>query len=139
MIDGLSFYFREATACICACDDIFKGGEKMDARQFIGGGATLSAKIVKDEMLEGKPLTIVEVRERIFGDNPETQKKKLVLSFDETDYELALNATNTRILADAFGYETDEWLDKQIALNIVKTRFQGQLVDAIQIKAEKSA
>jgi hypothetical protein len=105
----------------------------MDAKEFIGSGTSfLNAKVVKDEGIEGKMLTIENVQKREFDD-----KQKLTLSFNEIEQDLALNQTNITILCDAFGQETDRWNGRAISLTLVKTRFQGQQVDSIQVKTKQ--
>jgi hypothetical protein len=106
----------------------------MDISKFIGGGKLLSAKVVKDDMIEGKHLTIEGVRVQAFE-----EREKLALSFDEIDYDMVLNATNTKILAAEFGHESDRWIGKKILLLLSKTNFQGSLVDTVVIKPVKEA
>lgn len=104
----------------------------MDATAFYGSGNLMSAKVVKDNKLEGKPLTIKDVVSRILGQD-ET-KEKLILSFEGMDSELALNATNAKIIVEAFGKETEDWKGKKISLTLIRVNFQGQMTDGIQVK-----
>ena len=104
----------------------------MDATQFQSGGTLLSAKSVKDRMLEGKDFTVEDVKSQEFDEN-----KKLIVSFVEIDDSLALNQTNLSIMIEAFGGDTEGWKNKRISLNVIKTKFGGNMVDGIQIKPIK--
>lgn len=101
----------------------------VDASKYIGGGNMMSAKSVKEGMLEGKPLTITDVTDQEFE-----EKKKLLLHFEETEETLVLNATNTKLMIDAFGKETAGWAGKTLKLILTKVTFNKQLVDSIQVK-----
>lgn len=101
----------------------------MDATKYLGGSALLNAKSLRERQFEGKTLTVSKTEERDFKD-----EKKLVLSFFDIEESLALNQTNLSILIDEFGAETGGWNGRKISLNLVKSKFQGQTVDSIQIK-----
>jgi hypothetical protein len=47
---------------------------------------------------------------------------------------LSLNATNMRILARAWGTETDAWTGKEVELYVGKTEFQGQQRDSVLVR-----
>ena len=101
----------------------------MDATEFQTSGTLLSAKSVNDRMLVGKEFTIEDVTSQEFDDN-----KKLIVSFVEIDDSLALNQTNLSIMMEGFGKDTNGWKNKKIQLNVIKTKFGGNMVDGIQIK-----
>jgi hypothetical protein len=95
-------------------------------------GQFLNAQTVIKDMLEGKPMTILDAEPRIIGDS---DGEKLVLSFQEPmEYLLPLNRTNAKILISTWGDNTDNWKGKTILLNIVKVNYQGKLVDGMQVK-----
>ena len=102
----------------------------MDANQFVGANY-LSSSIVKNSKLSNKNIMITKVRSEIFK-----EKSKLVLGFAETEYELPLNVTNTKILIEKFGSDTDKWQNKLIQLIVTKTNYQGSFVDSILINAD---
>ena len=52
------------------------------------------------------------------------------------DRGLVLNKTNSNIIAEMYGWETDDWVGKPITLYPARVEFQGKLVDAIRIKLE---
>jgi len=102
----------------------------MDANKYAGSSRTLNALKVKENKLAGKTLQIIDVREEELGQRRELN---LCLYLDGIEDVLSLNATNTKILIEAFGKETEQWLRKSIMLGLVKVDYQGRLVDGIQV------
>ena len=92
-------------------------------------GRFLNARICDEEGLWNTALTIVEAEVRTIRD-----REKIVISFEEIEDVLVLNATNARILAEAYGDDTDDWKGKRVSLRKVKRTFQGKLVDAIEVE-----
>jgi hypothetical protein len=76
-------------------------------------GLTLVIDTVEKEELEGKP--------------------KYIVYFTKEDRGLCLNKTNARILADAFGNDTDDWSSRSVHLRKERVSFKGDLVDAIRV------
>jgi len=72
----------------------------------------------------------LSVREEELGQNRELN---LCLHLEGMEDILSLNATNTKILIEAFGKESENWLNKSIKVGLVKVDFQGKLVDGIQV------
>lgn len=93
------------------------------------GGRFLNAELVSEQDLWGVVLTIAKWEKRTIKD-----RDKIVLSFKEIEDLLVLNATNAQILAEAWGDETDDWVDKQLSLRKVKRNYQGKLVNAIEVE-----
>jgi hypothetical protein len=58
---------------------------------------------------------------------------KLDLTFDDKT-RLSLNATNSRILARMYGMESNDWLGKEVELEVGKTQYRGELQESILIK-----
>ena len=79
-------------------------------------------------------LTIKVADEAEFGKEGEASKKKIALSFVESDKTLVLNKSNAVSLASIFG-NTDAmaWAGKKITLFKTKVKFQGNYVDSIQV------
>lgn len=87
-----------------------------------------------DEFTEdGQVLTIRTVKEERIGQGKDADDK-WVLYFDEVEKGLVLNKTNTGIIADLYGDDTDEWEGKLVTLYATEVQFQGEMVDAIRIK-----
>jgi len=92
----------------------------------------LNSTNVVSENLNNTTLTIKSAELKMFGQGDEA-RDKIVLSFNETPKRLALNSTNSRIIAEKHGDNTDQWASKQIRLIVVKKNFAGKLVDGIQV------
>ena len=48
--------------------------------------------------------------------------------------QLSLNATNCRVLARAYGLESDDWIDKEVELALGEVEYQGKPQEAILVK-----
>lgn len=67
------------------------------------------------------------------------KQQKLALTLLEWDRDLLLNKTNVNNIAAFLGPETDTWIGKQIVLVSAFVDFQGKTVEAIRIRAPKTA
>ena len=76
------------------------------------------------------PLTIEKITMEDVGDD----KQKPILHFHKTKKGLVLNKTNALVIADAYGEETDQWLNQPIIIYPARVTFKGQMVDAIRVK-----
>jgi hypothetical protein len=92
----------------------------------------LNSSNVVSENLSNTMLTIRNAEVKKLGQGEEA-RNKVVLSFNETSKQLALNSTNSKIIAERYGDDTDRWTSKQITLIVVKKSFAGKLVDGIQV------
>jgi hypothetical protein len=92
----------------------------------------LNSTNIVSENLNNTMLTIKNAEVKKLGQG-EDARNKVVLSFDETPKQLALNSTNSKIIAERYGDDTDRWTGKQITLIVVKKSFAGKLVDGIQV------
>ena len=83
--------------------------------------------------LQGRQVKVVidRVEMRDVGDD-----HKPVLFFQGKDRGVVLNKTNSAVLEDAFGGETDHWHGQKITLYPTKVDFQGKRVDAIRLMAD---
>ena len=50
---------------------------------------------------------------------------KPALSFEGKDKTLVLNATNTKILCDAYGSDSDKWINHEIGLSVADYTAKG--------------
>jgi hypothetical protein len=48
--------------------------------------------------------------------------------------QLSLNATNARVLARAYGIDSDDWLNKEVELEVGEIQYQGKPQDIILLK-----
>jgi len=97
----------------------------VDATDYFGGNY-LKASDIK----EPTALTITKVKEQQLED-----RKKLIVSFDETDKGLVLNKINTnRIIKWAGSKETDNWAGTKITLLATTVEYDGKDVPCIRVK-----
>jgi hypothetical protein len=98
-----------------------KRSEDMDVREWIGG------TFRKPEDIGASPivLTIVSVAKGNYD--------KLDLTFNDGT-KLSLNNTNGRAIARAWGYESDDWIDKQVELSVGLTTYKGEQQESILVK-----
>jgi hypothetical protein len=79
-----------------------------------------------DDLAQGETIeaTITKVEEGKYG---------LVLTL-ESGSQFSLNATNWRTISKAFGCESDNWLNKRIALTRGETMFKGEPVPSLILR-----
>ena len=65
------------------------------------------------------------------------EDEKLCIRLSGIDTPMVLNQTNLTILIDAYGVDTDSWINNKVMLNVVKVTFNGQLTDGIQLSPIK--
>jgi hypothetical protein len=79
-----------------------------------------------DDVREGPvQVTITDISEGKY-DKPD-------IDFDDGT-RLSLNATNSRVLARAFGYDSDDWIGKRIELALGEVEFKGQMQESIIVR-----
>jgi hypothetical protein len=93
----------------------------MDVRRFIGGSYRKPADL-GDETVE---LTIVDVEEGSWN--------KLDLTFDDGS-KLSVNSTNGQMLARHYGINSEQWIDKVVALKAGTVPFDGKDTPTILLK-----
>lgn len=99
-------------------------------------GAAFPSTYLKASDLQGRTVTVTMDRvimEEVGGEH------KPVLYFQGTERGIVLNKTNSSIIAEMHGDETDDWVGKKIKLYPARVEFQGKIVDAIRIKLDTSA
>lgn len=86
----------------------------MDMKQFAGS----ESKYLKAADLKGKKvrLTIAKVELVQFEDDGKT-KTKPVIFFEGKDKGMVLNPTNTDTLCHEFGYQSDDWIGKEVEVS----------------------
>jgi hypothetical protein len=91
--------------------------------------------------LNGKSFTLT-IRSVTLEDMQSHDNKtvtKPVAWFTNAAKGLVLNRTNTMIIADLYGPETDAWAGKRITIYATKVRAFGKMEDAIRVREEKPA
>ncbi len=94
-------------------------------------GNAFPSAYIKASDLQGRTVTVMMdrvVMEDIGGD------QKPILYFLGKDRGLVLNKTNSNIIAEMYGWETDDWQGKQITLMPARVEFQGKIVDAVRVR-----
>jgi hypothetical protein len=89
------------------------------------------SKYLKASDLQGREvrLTMAHVEREKIGDD-----FKPVLYFKGKDKGLAMNKTNAGTIADAYGDDSDDWMDQPIILFSVMVDFQGKVGPAIRCR-----
>ena len=64
---------------------------------------------------------------------------KLVIAFEGKKKALVCNKTNANRIAHAYGTNTDGWIGKELTLFTDLVDFQGKAVEAIRVRAKKTA
>jgi hypothetical protein len=98
-----------------------KEEHQMDTRKYMGNHF-----LKVDDLKASGP-----IRVRI-TDVSEGRFDKLDLSFHDGT-RLSLNATNGRILARAYGMESDDWLGMELELKVGQIQYQGERQESILI------
>jgi hypothetical protein len=80
---------------------------------------------------EGNPVVTIRVvtTEEVGRDKEE----RPVLYFEGEEKGIILNKTNATNISKLYGYETEDWPGRQVALGVAMVDFQGQSVEAIRI------
>ena len=105
----------------------------MDVSNFLGGGG--KSEFLKAVDIIGKPatqVTISNVKESPFDDG--NGNKKLGVFFEGKELGVCLNKTNLKILADAFGMDTQAWNGCVVEVYAEKVDYQGSLVPGMKIR-----
>ena len=94
----------------------------MDMRKYMG-----NVFLKVDDLKASGPIRvrITKVSEGRFG--------KPDLTFHDGT-QLSLNTTNARVLARAYGLESDDWIDRQVELALGKVEYEGKPQEAILVK-----
>lgn len=106
------------------------GSVKMvNVKKFVEG-KYLSAKNVGDN--RGKTVTIDAAFQDVIN-----EEEKIVLRLSGIEKPMPLNHTNISILFAEYGENTDMWINQKVTIGIVKVKYQGELVDSIQLSPVK--
>ena len=91
-----------------------------------------------DDFFDGPQIAIIrDITMETLGQGKD-QETKPVIHFENGDPKpLVLNVTNTRVIEDAFGFETDDWTGCQIELYSTKVPFGSKMVDGIRVRIPK--
>ncbi len=65
--------------------------------------------------------------------------KKPVVYFTKARKGLVMNRTNAKVIAAAYGQDTDQWEDKEVILFPMMVQFRDDMVESIRVKIPKPA
>lgn len=83
---------------------------------------------------EGQTVIISAVAEEEVGRDKEVRP---VLYFEGEEKGIVLNKTNATNISKLYGYETDDWVGKNVLLGTAWVDFQGQSTEGIRIYPPK--
>lgn len=89
---------------------------------------------IKGEDLEDEDRLVVTVKAAYETTFPSGDTVP-VLEFLETDQKLTLNKTRIRKLVEMFGPDSDDWIDRRVALYAVPVQFNGKSQMGVAIAA----
>ena len=94
--------------------------------------AAFPSKYLKASDLQDRNVSVImsHVELEDVGD----AERKPVLFFDGKTKGLVVNKTNARVIAGAYGDDTDAWAGKQLVLFPAMVDFRGDSVEAIRVK-----
>jgi hypothetical protein len=97
--------------------------------------AAFPSKYLKANDLQDRNVSVImsHVALEDVGDN----ERKPVLHFQGKNKGLVLNKTNSRVIAAAYGDDTDDWDGKPLVLFPAMVDFRGDSVEAIRLRAPK--
>jgi hypothetical protein len=83
---------------------------------------------------EQKVLQIKNViQKKIFSQKTNKEELTPVLLFTNYTMNLVLNAKNQKIILSLLGHDTDKWINKKIALQVVKVLAFGKMTETVRI------
>lgn len=98
----------------------------MNVNEIYPSGKSLKAEDLKGHTVKVK-ISGTEVKKFDNGN-------KVILSFEGKEKGLVVNKTNAKIIASAYGPDTDHWVGKAIEIYPDKTMFGADLVDCIRVR-----
>jgi hypothetical protein len=91
------------------------------------------SKYLSSDDLQGREIRLVIARvesEEVGRD----RDKKPILYFTKAKKGMVLNKTNAKMIAAAYGKDTDQWEDREIIIFSMKVQFGDEIVDGIRVK-----
>ena len=78
--------------------------------------------------------TVLKEYDEENDDGEKYKKKRVVLSFDETDKTMVLNATNLDMVVSHHGEDRSAWPGQSLTFYTTTTKFRGDMVPCIRIR-----
>lgn len=95
--------------------------------------AFASAYLKSSEISGDTVLTITRVTIEPLGQGKDKEEKPIIY-FQEIQKGVVLNKTNSGVISDMYGPETDGWIGKRICIYPAQVEFQGKQVMAIRVR-----
>lgn len=95
------------------------------------------SEYLKADDLKGPAQVRIEGVSTVEFDQRGKVERKLVLAFHGSEKTMVCNKTNALVLAEAFGKDYTRWVGERVTLFPAKVPFEGKLVNALRISAEK--
>jgi hypothetical protein len=94
--------------------------------------AEFPSKYVKAADLKGKPVTktMTYAEREKFGNG----ESGFVLHFKNEERGFVLNKTNSFVISEAYGDDTDGWRGRKVTLYPTKVTYAGKEVDGIRVR-----
>lgn len=98
------------------------------------------SQVFQSKWLKAADLQGAEVKVQISGcaieefTDGDKKDTKPVLYFTGKKKGLMLNRTNSAIIADTYGDDTDGWIGQDIIIYPDKTLFQGKMVECLRVR-----
>ena len=102
-------------------------------------GNCFPSKYLKAADLQDKPIKLIMSRVELETIGQGDDDKKPVLYFTKAKKGLCLNKTNSKVIATAYGDDTDLWDGQEIVLFPAMVDFRGDTVEAIRVRVPKPA
>lgn len=99
--------------------------------------AAFPSTYIKAADLQGQQVTVTIVR--VVTELIGSDEHKPVVYFQGKEKGLVLNKTNANAIAQAYGYETDDWEGQKIVLFEAMVEFQGRTVAAVRVRMPPAA
>lgn len=120
--------------CATTIDGYLKAGfnpyakeKTMDASEFLSSDAAL---LKKEDIGNARALCIISDIQTTEFDGD----RKIVLRFDGKEKGMSLNKTNTRIMVEAFGRETNGWIGQQVEVWVDPyVTYAGKVVGGLKV------
>jgi hypothetical protein len=99
----------------------------------------IESKFLRKEDLEDD--VVITMKAVCLEDMPgDDGRKRWCLYFKELPKGLVLNTTSIRVLAKAFGEDSDQWIGKKVTLYVdPNVSFKGQVVGGLRLRPLKQA
>ena len=85
------------------------------------------------DLSEDVTVTINDCKIENVGQGAQAESKP-VLRFAGRDQGLVLNVTNSTVIKDEYGSDTDKWIGKPVTLYRTTTEFGGQIKPCIRVR-----